>query len=171
MMSYSYTLTETFSITHARHIASRLAGDMRLMNAYYDYPSLSSIDDYLEEIAQLLAKGYLATFEIGFKRDGERRVFSLFYEVLVDGTLSDSRSGGVPAGHDVAGAEYLNYVTYSDKWWTELSDTQRADFKKTLPIQRTNGPAPVDGNGRWVAEERTYGSGGAGVRRRRFEPW
>jgi hypothetical protein len=168
-MSYSYTLSETFSITHARHIASRLAGDMRLMNAYYDYPSLSSIDDYLEEIAELLAKGYLATFEIGFKRDG-RRVFSLRYEVLADGTLSDSRSGGVPAGHDVSGAEHLNYVTYSTKW-SLLSEDERAAFKETLPVHRSYGPEPTDGNGRWVAEDRTYASGGAGVRRRRFEPW
>ncbi len=168
-MSYSYTLTETFSITHARHIASRLAGDMRLMNAYYDYPSLSSIDNYLEEIAQLLAKGYLATFEIGFKRDG-RRVFSLRYEVQADGTLSDSRSGGVPAGCDVDGASAFNYLTHSAAWFL-LPDYERDAFEQTLPIQRTPGPEPVDGDGRWVAEERTYASGGAGVRRRRFEPW
>lgn len=167
-MSYSYTLSETFSITHARHIASRLAGDMRLMNAYYDYPSLSSIEDYLEEIAQLLAKGYLATFEIGFKRYG-RRVFSLHYEVLADGTLSDSRSGGVPAGHDVTGADYLNYLTYSEKWW-EPSDAERAAFKASLPIQRTHGPEPVDGDGYWVSGNRSYASGGAGVRRRQYVP-
>jgi hypothetical protein len=39
---------------------------MRLMNRYYAYPAESSI----EEIARPLAKGYLATFEIGFSRDG-----------------------------------------------------------------------------------------------------
>jgi hypothetical protein len=167
-MSYSYTLTETFSISHARHIASRLAGDMRLMNAYYGYPSLSSIDDYLEEIAQLLAKGYLATFEIGFQRDG-RRVFSLYYEVLADGTLSDSRSGGVPAGYDVSGASKLNYLTHSSAWFA-LSQSERDSFEATLPVQRTAAPEPVDGDGYWAAEERSYASGGAGMRRRRFVP-
>jgi Bacterial HORMA domain family 1 len=167
-MSYSYTLSETFSITHARHIASRLAGDMRLMNAYYDYPSLVSIDNFLEEIAQLLAKGYLATFEIGFKGNG-RRVFSLYYEVLVDGTLSDSRSGGVPAGHDVGGAAPFNYLTHSAAWFA-LSQSERDAFEAILPVQRTPGPEPVDGDGYWVAEDRSYASGGTGMRRRKYVP-
>ena len=111
-MTTSYTLTETFSIVHARHISSRVAGDMRLMNRYYGYPSESAIENYLEEIAQLLGNGYLATFEIGFKRDG-RRLFTLHYDVRADGTLTDSRAGGVPVGIDITGATKLNFLTHS----------------------------------------------------------
>ena len=116
----------------------------------------------------MLAKGYLATFEIGFKRNG-RRVFSLYYEVLADGTLSDSRSGGVPAGHDVGGATAFNYLTHSSAWFA-LPPYEREAFEATLPVQRTAGPEPVDGDGYWVAEDRSYASGGAGMRRRRFVP-
>lgn len=56
-MTTSYSLTETFSIVHARHISSRAAADMRLMSRYYGYPAESAIENYLEEIAQLLTKG------------------------------------------------------------------------------------------------------------------
>jgi hypothetical protein len=119
-------------------------------------------------VAQLLAKGYLATFEIGFKRNG-RRVFSLRYEVFADGTLSDSRSGGVPAGHDVGGASPFNYLIHSGAWFA-LSQSDRDSFEATLPVQRTSGPEPVDGDGYWVAEDRSYASGGAGVRRRKYVP-
>lgn len=167
-MSYSYTLSETFTITHARHIASRMAADFRLMRAFYGEPSERDIEDYLEEIAQLLAKGYLATFEVGFRADG-KRVVSLFYEVQADGTLSDSRAGGVQPGADINGAHQFSYVTYSDKW-SALTTEERAAFRAGLPVWRTAMPSPEDGDGYWTSDSRSYAAGGAGVQRRRFVP-
>lgn len=162
-MTTSYTLSETFSIAHARHIASRVAADLRLMSRYYPRPSLNEVEDYLEEIAQLLVTGYLGTFEIGYRRDG-KRVFTLFYEVLADGTLSDARAGGVPPSADIAGASFFSYVTYA------RDDAARAAFLAGLPVQRTGGPEPIDGNGYWIDDDRSYSAGGVGVRRRRFVP-
>ena len=37
-MSYSYTTTETFTRTHARYIASKIAADLRKLQLYYDRP-------------------------------------------------------------------------------------------------------------------------------------
>ena len=162
-MTSSYSLSETFSIVHARHIASRVAGDLRLMSRYYPRPSLDEVEDYLEEIAQLLVTGYLATFEIGYRRDG-RRVFTLFYEVLGDGTLSDARAGGVPTDADITGASFFSYVTYA------RDDAARAAFLAGLPVQRTGGPQPIDGNGYWIHDDRSYAAGGMGLRRGRFVP-
>jgi Bacterial HORMA domain family 1 len=162
-MTTSYTVSETFSITHARHIASRVAGDLRLMSSYYGRPTLPEVDDYLEEIAQLLVKGYLGTFEVGYRRDG-KRVFTLLYEVLANGTLSDSRAGGVPTDADITGASCFSYVTYA------RDDAARAAFLAGLPVQRTGGPEPVDGDGYWVHDDRSYASGGVGLRRGRFVP-
>lgn len=167
-MTTSYSLTETFSIVHARHISSRVAADMRLMSRYYGYPSESAIEDYLEEIAQLLAKGYLATFEIGFKRNG-RRLFTLHYEVRADGTLSDSRAGGVPVGIDISGAKPFNFLTHSTAWF-QLSAADRAAFEATLPVQRIFDDAPIDGDGYWVRDERSYAAAGMGLSRGRFVP-
>jgi hypothetical protein len=167
-MSSSSTYTQTFTIADARKIAAHVAGDMRLLNSYYGYPALANIDDYLEELAQLLNAGYLCSLEIGFKRDG-KRVFSLFYEVLEDGTLSDNRAGGVPTGYDVEGAERFNFITYS-ALWDRLSWADWEAFKKTLPVQRSSGSAPTDGDGYWVRDDRTYASGTRGVRRRHFVP-
>jgi hypothetical protein len=162
-MTTSYTLSETFSITNARHIASRVAGDLRLMSRYYARPTLAEVEDYLEEIAQLLVEAYLGTFEIGYRRDG-KRVFTLFYKVLANGTLSDARAGGVPTGEDITGASFFSYVTYA------RDDAARAAFLKGLPVQRTGGPEPVDGNGYWVHDDRSYASGGMGLSRGRFVP-
>jgi len=166
-MTSSYTLSDTFTITHARHIASRIAGDLRLLWLYYDKPSEAMIEDYLEEVAQMLAKGYLDTFEVGFRRNGQRMI-SLFYTAEADGTLSDSRSGGVPRGADISGASQFSFMDYSQKWW-DLSPADRDAFKATLPVDRTPGSAPTDGAGYWTAD-RSYAAGGAGVQRRVFVP-
>lgn len=167
-MTASYTLSETFSITHARHIASRVAGDLRLMGWYYDRPTLSEIEDYLEEIAQLLNAGYLGTFEVGYRRDGGR-VFTLLYEVRADGTLSDSRAGGVPPYANTAGASFFSYVTYSYALFT-LGNAAQEEFLAGLPVRRTGGPEPLDGDGYWVYDDRSYAAGGMGLRRGRFVP-
>ncbi len=167
-MSYSYTRSDTFTITHARHIASRIASDLRLLYRYYDAPPLDMIEKYLEEVAQLLAKGYLQTLEVGFKR-GEARVISLRYEAQADGTLGDDRSGGVRPSVDVTGTSSFNYLTYSSKWWA-LPESERTAFKATLPIQRTFGTEPQDGAGHWVSD-RSYSAGGVGVQRKSFVPW
>src|ERR1017187_4483961 len=143
-MTDSYSVTETFSISHARHIASRVAADMRQMSRYYGYPDESKIDDFQEEIAQYLVNGYLATFEIGFKRDGYR-IFTLYYEVLADGSLSDTRGGGVPANLNVAGATPFNFLTQSGAFYG-LAQAEREAFKAKLPIKRVFGYAPADGN-------------------------
>lgn len=167
-MTYSYTRSDTFTITHARHIASRMAADFRLMRMYYGRPSEATIEDYLEEVTQLLAKGYLSTFEVGFKRS-DKRVVSLLYKARSDGTLDDGRAGGVPVGVDVSGANCFSYLTHSIEWWS-LTDEERADFEAKLPVQRTAMPAPQDGDGYWISGDRSYAAGGAGVLRGRFVP-
>lgn len=166
-MSSSYSETESFTIAHARHISSRVAADMRQMSRYYGYPDEAEIDDFLEELAQHLVKGYLHSFEIGFEREG-RRLLTLYYEVRSDGSLSDSRAGGVPAGIEVEGATPVNFLRTSEAFG-RLPQGQREAFKATLPVTRVFGHAPVDGPGRWV-EDRSYAAGGTGLRRRRFVP-
>ena len=165
-MSFSQSWVDTFSITHARHIASRIAGDLRLMNRYYGYPRLSQIDDLLEEIAQCLAAGYLKSFEIGYERGARERVFTLFYEVLCDGTLSDNRSGGVPPYQDMSDATPFNYLIFNSRFWA-LSEEGREAFEASLPVKRRSAPPLQDGNGYW-SEDRSYGAGGVSVRRKRF---
>jgi hypothetical protein len=167
-MTMSYSVSETFSIAHARHISSRVAADMRLMNRYYGYPAETAIENYLEEIAQFLAGGYLATFEIGFKRDG-KRLFTLHYSVRADGSLSDSRAGGVPVGIDITGATPFNFLTHSAAWFA-LDTTEREAFEAALPVQRSFCEAPVDGQGYWVRDDRGYAAAGMGLSRGRFVP-
>jgi hypothetical protein len=166
-MSFSQSWVETFSITHARELASRIASDLLLMSTYYNgYPSREYIERLLEEIAQYLAAGYLSSFEIGFQRGDRERVFTLLYEALADGTLSGNRAGGVPAYEDVSDATPFNYLVTNSRF-AELSADEQAAFEAGLPVRRASAPPPRDGNGYWT-DDRYYGAGGVSLRRKRF---
>jgi hypothetical protein len=165
----SSTYTTTFTRTHARYLASKVVADLYQCSLLYDQPSSDSIEAYEEELTTLLADGYVATYEFGFKRD-EKRVLSWYYTVGPTGDLeADSRSGSLTRGVAIGSARYFNFLTYSDEWWS-LSPTARSGIKEKLPLQRTSGSAPGDGSGRWVIEQ-SYSAGGVLVSRRVFQPW
>ena len=60
-MSYTSTFTEssTFTVTHARHMAAKVATDLVRMQRFYGFPSDADIDAYEEEVIALLKAGYI----------------------------------------------------------------------------------------------------------------
>ena len=164
----TYTLSSTFTITHARHIASKIAGDLELGALYYGKPAPSAIPDYADELATMLRDGYVSSYEFGFKRDG-RRVVCWRYDVRADGTVDcDDSSGKLFAYAQTDNAVFYNFMSYSQKWW-DLSNAERIRVKAGLPVQRSNGYLPSDGDGYWVVDKR-YRSNGVGTVRRTFRP-
>src|SRR4029077_7384728 len=71
-MSYSYTLseTQTFTVTHARHMAAKVATDLKRMQRLYGSPDDTRIANFEAEITEFLKEGYLGTVTYGYKRDG-----------------------------------------------------------------------------------------------------
>jgi hypothetical protein len=168
VMSYSFTKTTTFTITHARYLASKVAADMYLCAQYYGKPGEQLIREYAEELAQYLNEGYLAEYEFGFKKDN-LRIVTWRYTVDANGVITtDDRAGKVVAYVDVAGAVFYNYLTQNDRFF-QLSSEQQAQFKAGLPIRRTSCDPPSDGSGFWISD-RNYFSGGQGLGRRTFQP-
>src|ERR1700683_1385252 len=55
-MSYSLTVseTETFTVTHARHMAAKVAADLKRMQRFYGSPSDSWIGHYEAEITHFM---------------------------------------------------------------------------------------------------------------------
>jgi len=162
----SGTQTQSWTITNARYVTSKIAADLDLMRSHYGRPSDAHVTAYAEEAAMLLAQRYLGTVEYGFKRDG-KVIFSLKFEARSDGTLSgDDRPGRVPATVDVSGASFYSWMTYSASWY-QLEAAERATFKATLPVDRTDGDTPVTAVGSW-SSDRSYSSNGEGVSRQTF---
>jgi len=159
-MSYAFTVSEsnTFTVTHARHLAAKVATDLRRMNRLYDQPAQQMIDNYEAEVTELLRHGYLETVTFGFKRNGAWIEPTLKYtarEMLYGG--GDDDPGKIRPGADVQGATFYSYLTYSDAW-LQLSSAAQEQFKSTLPFQRTGAPEPQVERG-YFADDKTYSSG------------
>lgn len=165
-MSSSFTVTETttFTLTHAKYMAAKVATDLKRMQRFYGYPSDSSIADYETEVTELLKGGYLGTLTLGFKRNGQWIVPTLRYKAsdLAGSAANDDDPGRVPTGADVTGASFCNYLTYSSSW-DALSASEKDAFKRRLPFQRTGADEP--GLGGYLIEDLTYSSGGRAIKR------
>lgn len=170
-MTYSFTTsaTESFTLTHARELASRVMADMGLCSRYYGKPTADQFDSYREELVQLLKNGYLESYEFGFKKNDER-VVSFRYRVNTCGDLEGGSPGGIYSRADIAGAAYFNFVTYSSRF-LNMDSHSKERFEKGLPVQRTAGSAPVDGKGYWIQDDRAYAAGGHQLTRGTFRPY
>lgn len=163
----TYSSTNTFTRTNARYIASKIAADLRQMQLFYDKPTSSQIDEYVEEAVEYLAAGYLKSVEYGFRKDGNWLV-SLRYEVRYDGTLTDGSPGGVYAHANTTGASFYSFLSPNSAFYSLSAATQK-DFEDKLPIDRSPVQEPGHVNGYWVPGN-TYASGGAGADRQMWRP-
>ena len=114
MSTFSFTHSATFTVTHARHLASKIAADLNACSRLHGRPAISSVESYNEELVELLRYGYLSQYEFGFKRN-EMRVLSWLYEVDASGSISsDDRAGKMSAYIDLSGTAFFNFLCFSD---------------------------------------------------------
>ena len=166
-MSTTFTMTASFTRTHARYLASKVAADLRQMQCFHGRPSDTEIEEYIAELTELIVGGYLASVEYGFQKDNGW-VVALRYVVLSDGTLSqDERAGRVSPFTDVSGARWYSYLRHSDKWLS-LSSSERQQVEKAIPVKRAGAPEPNTGTGYWVPQK-VYSTNGVGLTRYEFQ--
>ena len=171
-MSYSLTITQsaTFTITHARHMAAKVATDLKRMQRFYDSPDDQSIDEFEDEIIELLKAGYLGTVTYGFRRDGQWVEPTIRYAAqdLYGASSADDDPGRVYPDADISGASFYSYLTYSAAW-NDLTDAEWEAFKQRLPFKRTGAPEPsING---YLVSDRTYSAGGRALNRVRVRGW
>ena len=116
--SYSYTESRTFTVTHARHMAAKVATDLKRMQRFYGKPSDENIADYESEATEMLRAGYLDTVTYGFKRDGKWIEPTLRYTArdLAGASANDDDPGRIRPGADISGASFYSYMTYTAAW-------------------------------------------------------
>jgi len=165
-MSTSFTVSDTvsFTITHARHMAAKVATDLKRIQRLYGLPTDTQIGEYEAEITAFLKDSFLSTVTYGFQRQGLWIEPTLKYTArdLVGSSANDDDPGRIPASANVTGAVFTSYLTYTDAWW-QLSEAQRETFRSKLPFRRTAGAEPgVNG---YLSSDRTYSSGGRAIDR------
>jgi len=160
-MSYSYTIpeSESFTVTNARHMAAKVATDLKRMQRLYGSPTDASIVAYEAEVIECLKAGYLATVTYGYRRDGNWIEPTLRYAArdLAGAAANDDDPGRITRGADILGAKFYSYLTYS-VWWDRATAAEREAFARRLPFQR--GGAPEPGISGYLSEDLVYSSGG-----------
>lgn len=163
-MSSTYTSSESqsFTITHARKIAVKVATDLKRIQRFYGRPSDKDIEDYEEEIVQILKAGFLKKVSYGFQKNGNWIEPSLHFEAKDLGglTTTDDDPGRIRPGADITGASFYSYLTYSNEWW-KLSEEERNSFRNGLPFKR--GGANEPGINGYLTQDKTYSAGGKSV--------
>lgn len=158
------TETTTFTVTDAKHMAAKVATDLKRMQTFYGEPSDANIAMYETEAIELLKKGYLGVLTCGYRRDGKWIVPTLRYTAreLAGSAANDDDPGGIRPGANIIGASFYNYLTYSSAW-DKLTDAERDAFKKSLPFQRVGAAEP--GVSGYFHDDRTYSSGSRALSR------
>lgn len=157
--SYTVSATTTFTVTHARHMAAKVAADLKRMQRFYGAPSDADIANYEAEVVELLKAGYLGTVTYGYKRGDKWIEPTLRYTAkdLAGADGNDDDPGKIRPGADISGASFYNYLTHSAAW-KDLTPAQQEAFNKTLPFQRTGAAEPgIDG---YLTPDRIYSAGG-----------
>ena len=162
----TFTITEsaTFTVTHARHMAAKVATDLKRIQRLYGFPNDANIDAYEAEVIALLKAGYLGTVWYGFRRDGLWIEPTIKYTArdLYDSSAIDDDPGRIPRRADISDASFHSYLTYSTDW-NALTTHEQDAFKKSLPFYRRGAAEPTV-NG-YLSHDRTYSSGGRALDR------
>lgn len=165
------TASESFTLTQAKRLASKVTADMRRCQQQYGFLTDQEINDYGTELALLLRDGYVASYEFGFVRVADdERVLTWRYSVNSSGQLTgDDRPGRIVSDANITGANMRNRLCHSYSW-IKLTETERAQIEKGLPIRRT--PAPDYGSmlGSWT-QDLSYSADGVALSRQTFKPF
>lgn len=165
-MTDTFTLTEsqTFTVSHARHMAAKVAADLKRMQRFYFSPCDADIASYEAEATEFLKAGYLGAVTYGFKRNGNWIEPALRYTArdLAGSAANDDDPGRVRPGANIDGAVFHSFMSYSAAW-DRLGDAEKTEFRKRLPFTRTGAPEPgVNG---YLSNDLTYSSGGRALNR------
>lgn len=166
IMSYSYTNsnTQTFTVTHAKYLASKVAADLKRMQRFYGSPSDSRIAEYEIELTEYLRRGFLSEVSYGFQRDDKWIEPTLKYTArdLSGMAGADDDPGRIRPNADVSGATFYSYMVYSSAYH-RLNQSEREAFDGTLPFSRNGAPEP--GINGYLSSDKSYSSGGKSLDR------
>lgn len=165
-MSFSYTTSETvtFTVTHAKHMAAKVAADLKRLQRLYGKPCDSDILGYETELIELIKAGCLEAVSYGFRRDGRWIEPTLRYSAkdLAGGASGDDDPGKIRPGADIVDATFYSYLTYSSHW-NSLSSSEQSAIKSRVPFQRGYADEPVIYG--YMLEDKTYSAGGRALSR------
>ena len=163
------TVSESFTLTNSKHLASKVTSDMWRCQQLYGQPSQLQINDYGTELALKLRDGFISIYEFGFQVEGNRILSWRYTIVNGDLTTTDDRPGRIASGVDISQARFFNQLTFSSKWFG-LTEKERGEWEAFYPVKRVTRDGPKDGLGYWQRDLQ-YSSNGVSLPRETFRPY
>jgi hypothetical protein len=163
--SYTYSQTTTFTATHAKYLASKVATDLkRIQRLYGGIPNDTTIASYEAELIEFLKRGFLSEVTYGFQRDGKWIEPTLRYNAidLSQTSSNDDDPGKIRPGANISAAVFKSYLI-TNTAYANLSAADKSNFESSLPFNRTGAPAP--GANGYLSSDKSYSSGGKGLDR------
>lgn len=161
---HTYTHSDTFTGTHAKHIAAKVAADLKRMQRFYGKPDDGEITDYEKEVGALLLGNYLESVTYGFRRrDGNQWIVALKYIARQGGVLiEDDSPGQIPIGAPIEGGAFHSFLCYNREWHRLLSHQQTQVYRNAgIRFERKEGKEPRGD----FSYNKAYSAGGRGVLR------
>lgn len=164
MSSYTYSESQTFTLTHARHMAAKIATDLKRIQRFYGSPSDNDIRMYEEEAVLFMKAGYLAKVAYGFQRGGAWIEPTVSYTArdLAGGVANDDDPGKIRPGMDVTGAHFTSFMSYSAAY-SSASQSELENLAASRPFIRGSGQEPAVSG--YLESDRTYSAGGRALDR------
>jgi hypothetical protein len=163
--SLSFTESSTFTVTHARHMAAKVATDLkRIQRMYGGHPTDAKIAELEAEATALIKAGYLDNVVYGFQRGGSwiEPTIRFTAKDLMGSSANDDDPGRIRPGAEISGASFRSYMCYSSSWF-RLTQAEQDAFEATLPFARSNARAPgINGH---MTDDKTYSAGGHALQR------
>lgn len=162
--SYTHTDAESFTLTNAKYLASKVQADLLRMHRFYyashREPTLDQIQEFHDELVLLQIHNYLWEIEYGFA-DGSTWIKALKYTARDGGVLTaDEDPGGISFTQVSSNASFASMLRYNSKWHAASYHEQQS-FRDKSPVTRT----PGNGYSGDFQQQRAYSSGGRGLLR------
>lgn len=163
MNTTTYTQSNTFTVTHAKQISSKIAADLQRFQRFYGEPTNERIKNYELELIQLLQHDVLKDVTYGFKRNDMWTEATVKYTASSGSLGANDDPGKIRPNLDIEGASFSSFLTYNSKW-DGMSAEEKLAIRSECPFQREGNDMPQLEKGLWSSDH-TYSAGGRGMGR------
>lgn len=161
-MSYSESLTETYSIADIGKVIDCVAADLDMNSQSTGLLTRDQVKNYAADVKALAQKGYLVEANIVLHNSSGEPIRAAKYAVSTDASTLTAQRPGNNRWPRTPSGELSIVIRYSQKWH-DLTDAQRAAFNQTLSTEWTTSNTDLSFPSLTRSADRNYVSHGWGV--------
>lgn len=161
-MSYSESLTQTYSVADIGKVIDCFAADLDMNSQSTGLLTRDLVKQYAADVKSMAQKGYLLEANIVLRDSAKEVIRAAKYEVSTDASTLTAHRPGNNRWPQTPSGELSVVVRYSQKWH-DLTDSQKSTFRQTLSTGWTTSNTDLSFPSLTRSSDRNYVSNGWGV--------